>query len=213
MTKNIIKGINVRIDLDHRSGKRSVKEVMPLICREEDYFKQYLGIWKVMFDTVKELDAKAVLEFGTRDGYSTRLFAEALKQTKGDVYTVDINPPVNDLSEFENIHVITSDIKNLDWSMPVDILFIDDWHNPWHLYSELDKFAKWARVIMIHDVSQQDTGLLRSLLTSVENWCHDNMMIYTIYPMNGCGLAVIKVEKSRFFYADKNETTSEQGGE
>jgi hypothetical protein len=96
--------------------------------------------------------------------------------------------------------------------MDVDILFIDDWHNPWHLYSELDKFAKWARVVMIHDVSQQDTGLLRSLLTSVENWCHDNMMIYTIYPMNGCGLAVIEVEKSREFYADKNESASEKGG-
>jgi len=46
----------------------------------------------------------------------------------------------------------------------------------------------------------------------VENWCCDNMMIYTIYPMNGCGLAVIEVEKSRAFYALKDESTSEQGG-
>jgi hypothetical protein len=105
VSQSTIKGINIDLELDFRSGKRKIKDVMPLICREEDYFKQYLGIWKVMFDTVNELQAKAVLEFGTRDGYSTRLFAEALNRTKGDIYTVDINPPKNDLSKIENIHV------------------------------------------------------------------------------------------------------------
>jgi len=199
-----IKGLKVEAELDFKAGKKKISEVMPHICSDQDYCIQYMGIWRVMFDIVHELGSKSVLEFGTWDGNTTRLFAEALKDINGDIYTVDIDPPKNDLSKIENIHVITSDIKNLEWSMPVDILFIDDWHNPWHLYSELDKFAKFAKVVMVHDVVLE-RGNMKSLLMAVESWCCDNMMIYTIYPMNGCGLAVIEIEKSKAFYNEKGE--------
>ena len=60
-----------------------------------------------------------------------------------------------------------------------------------------------AKLVLIHDVC------LGELLESVSEWCRDNMMIYTVYPMNGCGLAVIEVEKSLAFYADKDKTSGE----
>jgi len=187
------------VSFDVKGGKKDITDLMPSISLENDFIVQYFGIWKVIDIVIKDLEAKTVLEFGTREGYSTRLFNKYIPE--GDIFTVDIDKPKTDLSEFKNIHCIQSDVMALEWSLPVDILYIDDWHNPWHLYSELDKFSKHARVVMIHDVCLE-MGNPSSLLRAIEEWCVRNMVVWTIYPMNGCGLAVIEIEKSRGFYAN-----------
>jgi len=198
-----IEGISVSLTLDYKGGKKEIVDTMPLITKNDDFLRQYVGIWRVMFDKVMELNAKKVLEFGTREGYSTRLFSKALRMTGGTITTVDINAPKEPIAE-DNVLIVTSDVESYP-GFPCDILYIDDWHNGWHLYYELNKFASWARVIMIHDVCLDDM-----LLEAIKAWCQQNMMIYTIYPMNGCGLAVIEVEKSSAFYANENKPTGEK---
>lgn len=193
-----IKGNKVRLTLDYKGGTKDVTDIMPVISENKDYFIQYIGIWKIMFDKVNEFQAKNILEFGTREGYSTRLFSKALRNTGGKLITVDMNPPKEPITE-DNVTVITSEVESYS-GLPCDILYIDDWHDSWHLYYELNKFSALARVILIHDVCLDD-----KLLDAVRAWCRHNMMIYTIYPMNGCGLAVIEVEKSRFFYTTQKE--------
>jgi len=197
MEQTKVSGINVKCTLDYKGGSKDIQETMPFVSKEEDYIKQYIGIWKVMLEKVQEFSAKKVLEFGTREGYSTRLFSIALKPNDGKIFTVDMNAPKEPFSE-ENIVPIRSLVEDLDWSTPVDILYIDDWHNGHHLYYELNRFAKLARVVLIHDVCLDE-----ELMNSVTEWCRHNWVIYTIYPVNGCGLAVLEIEKSGAFYKEK----------
>lgn len=199
-----MKGIQFQMEMDYKGTKKNVLEVLPAISENHDYPIQYAKIWRVMADRVIEMNAKLILEFGTRDGFSTRIFSEALKTTGGEIHTVDINPPKEQFTE-ENIKVYTCPVEELLWSTPVDILYIDDWHNAWHLYYELNVFAKLAKVVMIHDVC-----LDSELLSAVDAWCKHNWMIYTVYPLNGCGLAVIEIEKSGYFNANEDKPSGEQ---
>lgn len=198
-------GMKVLSKLDYKGGKRELLDIMPAISKAENYLNQYIKVWHTMFDIVKALNAKTVLEFGTCDGYSARLFSEAMPD--GQVYTVDIN----EIKPFEekNIHVIHSSVEDLTWTMPVDILYIDDWHNGYHLYYELNKFAKLAKVVIIHDVMLDD-----ELMKAVATWCKQNWVIYTVYTTNACGIAVLEIEKSAALLqpAFKDEPTGKEGG-
>lgn len=178
-----------------------IKDMMPNISLNEDYVLQYFGIWKVMFRKVLDMKAKIVLEFGTRDGYSARLFASALNETGGVIHTIDkddLKDP-NVFDGYDNIVFRKTFVEELNWGLPVDILFIDDWHDPHHLYWELNQFAKFAKVVMVHDICQEAENR-KSLAYAVEKWCFDNMAIYTNYPVNKCGLSVIEMQNSGVFY-------------
>jgi hypothetical protein len=202
-----IPGTKVKLDIDFKGGRKTIIDNVPDIGEilkimsqkeKEDFYRQYIGIWKIFFSIVFEWNAKKVLEFGTREGYSTRLFSKALEKTEGQIITVDINKPNTPFTE-SNIITINSDVESLLYQEQVDILYIDDWHDPWHLYYELNKFAHLAKVVIIHDVCIEQ-GYPKSLTRSIEEWCRSNMIIYTIYPMNECGLAVLEIEKSLKFY-------------
>ena len=178
---------------------------IPIWINTEDAVRQYVGIWKVMLDTILGLKAKKVLEFGTREGYSTKLFSEFLRFTEGHLWTVDLNEPKIDVDykkQMDNVTFLQMDVLHLDvvWKDYVDVLYIDDWHNAYHLYEELDRYAKFAKVILIHDICQDwvvRTGIMNGLM----EWCKKEFMPYTIYPLNACGLAVIENEKWRHFYS------------
>jgi hypothetical protein len=190
--------ITIKFSLEFKGSSREIIESIPDVSRETDFFTQYVGIWRVFFEKVQELKAKSVVEFGTRDGYSTRLFSKALESTGGEITTIDINPPKTQFTE-KNIKVVTGSVEDFT-PTNCDILYIDDWHNEHHLYWELNQFAKLARVVMVHDVC-----LDHGLMLAISEWCRHNMVVYTIYPLNGCGLAVIEIEKSGEFYNQKGE--------
>lgn len=188
------------VTIDFKGGKLNIVDSIPEIEFKDDnerglFITQYFGIWRVLVGKVHELKAKKVLEFGTREGFSTRLFSLALED--GEIITVDMNPPVYpDYLNKPNIKCVQCDVMDLDWGSPVDILYIDDWHDPFHLYYELNRFAKFARCVMIHDVSLE-LGHPKDLLKVVNEWCKQNMAIMTYYPMNACGLAIIEIEESK----------------
>ena len=168
---------------------------IPEWFENNDCTRQYFEIWKIFLKYVLDLKAKKVLEFGTRDGYSTRLFSDFLKFTGGHLTTVDLDKPkIADTSTMDNVTFIQSDILNLDWKEEVDILYIDDWHSPYHLFGELDRFSKYAKVVMIHDVMQEwqiKTGIMNGVIA----WCQKEFIPFTIYPLNACGLAIIENKK------------------
>lgn len=190
-------GFQAIVELEYKSQMAQVSDTLPAISKDKDYVVQYVGIWKAIVGKVLEMNAKTVLEFGTREGYSTRLFAKALKQTGGVITTVDLNDPKNpdDFKGYDNIQLIKSRIEDLKFDHPVDILYIDDWHNGYHLYWELNQFAHLAKVVMIHDVM-----LDKKLMEAIEEWCRHNWVIWTVYPVNGCGLAVLEIERSMGWY-------------
>lgn len=156
---------------------------------------QYSGIWEVMMGYVTEMKATKVLEFGTREGFSTRIFAEALKETKGEIWSIDVEKPMfpDELAKYDNIHVLTQEIKTLKWSERVDILYIDDLHKKEHLYWELCNFSHLAKVVMCHDVCQAvDEGGL--LLEPVLKFAYDRKLIVQVFPLNCCGLSVVEMK-------------------
>jgi len=198
------------IEVDHKGGKMHIKDRMPFIDNAEQYVIQYIGIWRVMVQKIKEFNAQSVLEFGTREGYSTQIFSEALKETGGSIVTVDKDLPkdVKKLTDLGNVKCVQRKVEEMT-PAPVDILYIDDWHNPWHLYYELNVFGKLAKCVMIHDVCLE-AGNHMSLLRAIEEWCIQNMVIWTIYPVNQCGLAVLEIEKSRNFHQERYEKTGNE---
>ena len=112
-----------------------------------DAIRQYLGIWKIIGNFVITLGAKRVLEFGTREGYSTRLFSKLLRATEGHLWTVDKDDhqiPLEEVKEMDNVTFLKTNIKDLRISTgdsdrfsfeglvvkePLDILYIDDWQS------------------------------------------------------------------------------------
>ena len=203
--------INVVIPCNKVTLKFDFKEFkdveIPVWMTAEDAVKQYVGIWKLFLSYVIGMQANTVLEFGTREGYSTRLFAEFLKFKGGQLVTVDLEPhkiSADDIKLMTNVTFVKADILTFPHDYKensVDILYIDDWHNSFHLYEELDRFARLAKVVMVHDVCQEwqiSTGIMNGLM----QWCNHNFMPYSIYPLNACGLAIIEVEKHRKFYEE-----------
>ena len=67
MEPKAIKGITVKMNFDYKGGSIELNDTMPHVSEHEDFVKQYIGIWRVMFDKVQELKAWKVVEFGTRE--------------------------------------------------------------------------------------------------------------------------------------------------
>lgn len=174
--------------------------------------QQYVGIWKIMVQMVLALQAKKVLEFGTSRGASTRIFAEALKQTGGHIWTVDIEdqPWVKEPIQ-DNITFIQSDVLKLDWKDSVDILYIDDLHEPFHVYEELQRFGHLARIVMLHDTIQ-DYGLPANIMPAIMRWASNHHVPITTYPLNPCGLTMLNVEQYKDFYVSNGYHYPGNGG-
>jgi predicted O-methyltransferase YrrM len=104
---------------------------------------------------------KTILELGVRNGDSTLPFLLAAKINKGKVYSVDINEtkfiPDEELKnfwEFTKMDAIEF-LENWDESIPLDIVYIDDWHSYDHVKKELeilDRLVSPSTVILIHDL-------------------------------------------------------------
>ena len=192
-----------KISIEFDFKKFNDVEIPPCL-NTDDAIRQYVGIWKIFLSYILGMKAKKVLEFGTREGYSTKLFSQFLRFTEGHLWTVDLNPhkiPKEEAKQMDNVTFLQMNVLHLDvvWKDYVDILYIDDWHNSFHLYEELDRYSRLAKVIMIHDVIQdweKTSGIMNGLIS----WCQKEFIPYTIYPLNACGLAVIEMEKYRDFY-------------
>lgn len=112
------------------------------------------GHLRYMHDVCIEIDAKIVIELGVRTGLSTVAFLHAMDQTGGHVWSVDIDRhsapdevALHDRWVFTHADDLTVD------PVPCDVLFIDTSHHYGHTLAELDRFARYARVVLLHDTA------------------------------------------------------------
>ena len=105
---------------------------------------------------VEELDAKHVIELGTRSGVSTIAWLYALAQNDGRLTSVDLDDPPP-IGEFPHWRFIKGDDLNLevfDQLDEADIVFIDTSHTFEQTRRELNLY-KWlvrpGGMIVLHD--------------------------------------------------------------
>lgn len=118
-------------------------------------------------------NSKNVLELGVREGYSTRALLQAIDETNGHLYSVDIE----DRRNLYNNHKWTfrqcdairflanSDLSN------IDLIFIDDWHSRDHVSKELEiihKNVKINTLIVMHDTMVNSNDYNFNVKTNLE---------------------------------------------
>jgi cephalosporin hydroxylase len=109
-------------------------------------------------DLVRSLQAKHVIELGTRTGTSTIAWLYGLESTGGRLTSVDISPKP-DIGDFENWTFLRG--KDLDPDIlariePAEIVFIDTSHEYMHTASELASYVDFVLpggAIVMHDTS------------------------------------------------------------
>lgn len=161
---------------------------------------------------VRALKAQRVLELGTNIGFSTRELSKALAETGGKLWSVDINPPIDNWPKnwpHQNITFVQHDALTLDLSpldafgaQPLDILFIDDKHTYRHLFQELRRYQHLIKAggkIFVDDPTHCDGILTQEMncglpvLWATALWCREVNLPFTCWTEDPCGLIEITV--------------------
>lgn len=112
----------------------------------------------LFYSLVLSLKAKNILELGVRNGDSTLPLLLAAQKTGGFVNSVDIVPtsfkPPQELKELWKFHCSDAIgyLKTLNYEL--DLVFIDDWHDGFHVYNEVKLIEPWISnktIILLHD--------------------------------------------------------------
>ena len=155
----------------------------------------------LMLNTVVALNAQQILEFGTDVGDSGRIFTEGLKQTGGELTTVDIRECSQTWAEgHPRVHFVVQDSRLFSWSQPIDLLFLDDHFEEMDIYAhliyELERFGVWVRpggYILIHDTSHTVYG--PGIIRAIRTWCLQRKLRWT-EDVQGQGLGMIQVSRA-----------------
>lgn len=110
-------------------------------------------------DMVHVLNAKHVVELGSRSGVSTVAWLHALERTGGRLTSVDLDP-APPIGEWPHWTHIQADDMSLDPESfaPADIVFIDTSHHYGHTIAELRLWVRAVRpggLIVMHDTCLQ----------------------------------------------------------
>lgn len=151
---------------------------------------------------VEELDAKHVIELGTRTGVSTIAWLYALEKTGGRLTSVDIDerPAIGEYDHWTFVQGDDLDPKIVAALDDADIVFIDTSHLYDHTRAELNVYrhlVKPGGVIVLHDTMlEQPIGAPRRprfpVRTAIEEFCASEKLEWTNDPR--CwGLARIEV--------------------
>jgi predicted O-methyltransferase YrrM len=96
-----------------------------------------LKIDSFMFDTIKEIKSPKVLEFGVKEGRSTKMFLDLCKSNDGKLISVDIND-YRDLFKDSNWNFIQcrdDNFEKLDSYLKdkLDVIYLDSLHEAKHV--------------------------------------------------------------------------------
>lgn len=123
------------------------------LCTEPSDINEHLSTFVTLVD---ELDARHVIELGTRTGVSTIAWLHALTATGGRLTSVDIDerPDIGKHDHWTFIQGDDLDPAVLAQLDPADIVFIDTSHLYDHTLAELNVYRWLVRpggVIVLHD--------------------------------------------------------------
>lgn len=176
----------------------------PSIQGNEDSTDQYRHHRYRMRQAVKDLQAKVIVEGGTNVGRSTRIWAEALEETDGHLWTIDVKPPLGDwhigYAYNHRITYILQDVLHTTWrdEHPIDILYIDDDHTYPHVLYELRRWAPYVRVggrIFLDDVQHADWTYSEPntewyVLRAMAEFCQESLLPWIVHS-HGQGMGEI----------------------
>lgn len=162
-------------------------------------------IWEhlpTFVDLVEFLDAKTVIELGTRTGVSTVAWLYGLEQTGGHLWSVDIDKRP-DIGKHDNWTFIQGDdcSETVFSRLPAqaDIVFIDTSHEYQHTLTELSLYHWLVRPggrIVLHDTElphpEGVTGKAYPVRRAVEEFCQAEGLSWSNNP-NCWGLGVIEI--------------------
>jgi len=107
---------------------------------------------------VNKMKPKVCVDLGVYHGFSTFTLASL---GYGTVYAIDNFSIKRSYEKFidnmialdiSNVEVIYSDFNEVEWDKQIDILHIDGNHHYEYVREDFDKWAKFAKVVLLHDV-------------------------------------------------------------
>lgn len=156
-----------------------------------------------------EFNLKNILELGTQFGNSTIALLYAAKEINGTVTTIDVDPciyarkKIHDLKLDSLCNFIQYDDTLIEWSAPIDHLFIDSNHSYEHVTKQLKKYEPFLRkggLITLHDIVMQEfdpngtptkktsttNSVMKAILDFINN--RDDLKFYKYFNCNGLGI-------------------------
>jgi len=138
--------------------------IHPQLVEEKKKYKETAPWGLIMYEIVINTKPDLILEIGTRNGFSTRIFLSALDcNKKGILHSVDkkdcvqrANVPDN-LKKYWQFHQANSLVFYKQWQKEIDILLIDGDHRYTMAKSDFlnyEKFVKPGGWIFMHDTVQ-----------------------------------------------------------
>ncbi len=100
--------------------------------------------------------AQRVLELGTRNGVSTEILVQAVKQTGGHVWTLDMAPKVTSVPEVDAPYLTFLQGHSLKYTpeVPYQVIFLDTSHQYEATLLELEHYWSWLDtpgLLLCHD--------------------------------------------------------------
>jgi len=140
-----------------RLAEGDMTPIYERLCAKASDINEHLPTF---YDLVVKLDAKKVVELGTRGGTSTVAWLAALHQTDGHLWAVDVNPPPGLLAGHPRLTFTQGhDLDPFVLSQipdDVDIVFVDTDHAYELTQAEIDGYAPKVRpggAMVFHDTA------------------------------------------------------------
>lgn len=151
---------------------------------------------------VEQLDARHVIELGSRSGVSTVAWLYALEKTGGHLTSVDLAPApqIGTWGHWEHIQSDDLDPFLVMRLEPADIVFIDTSHAYRQTVQELNTYrwlVKPGGVIVCHDTElarpedSPPTDPLYPVKTAITEFCAENRIEWINFP-DCWGLGILK---------------------
>lgn len=142
-----------------------------------------------------EFNAKNILELGVRGGESTIALLQAAKEIGATVHSVDTDTcptakeRVKEYGFESHWNFILGDDRQVEWTQPINLLFIDTTHEYEQTLQELRKYEPFVvrkGIIILHD-----TMTFPDCQKAVEAYMQDRIDLKAYRYINNNGLTVI----------------------
>jgi len=149
----------------------------------------------ILYNLISDYDVKTILELGVEYGVTTRAFLLACRDFGARLTSIDVEPPkfpIEVLGELKDYwEFIQGNDLEVEWDREVDLIFIDTIHTYDHLKAELEKYHKYARLIVLHDTTEP-RWLAKGYLKALKDFLRNHTQWEEIYLGTKHGLTLLR---------------------